>query len=100
MSPDLWSVSLPEMVTIGGLSPGSVRNVCVFGWELRAVCGGGIPRLSTLDAGAARVAMWAGRATENAKWIRVDPVAPEAAAAAADRRTAVTFTRSPGVNGC
>ena len=59
MSPAVVSVSLPLIVTTGGVKPGSVTKVCVSGWALFVA---GRP------AGSRRAllpAMLPGRATEN-----------------------------------
>src|SRR2546421_10021133 len=93
MSPDAVSVSLPLMLTIGALKPGSVTKVCVSGLDLLAAGGSALAPRSSLPA------VIAGRAMENEKLICFAPGAPDAVPAVADRKVAVTETRSPAENG-
>src|SRR5436305_7971836 len=98
MSPWCGSGSLPVIVTTGTWKWGSDTKLCVGARELVAVLAvitsGGVP------SGGDVLPSLPKRATSNEKRSRLaERGAPDASAAAPERKTALTDTRSPDENG-
>jgi hypothetical protein len=96
----------PEVVSGSGLLV-VIQGTCQVGWVTKecvpdelAVEAAPTPRVPPADMlDSVVAATLAGRATENENTSRREPAAPDAAPAAADRKLAVTETRSPATNG-